>query len=50
MTTRDPVCGMNVEEEDAAATSDFQGRTYYFCSSTCKQEFDEHPSSYVQTD
>ena len=26
----DPVCHMTVEEESAAASADYQGKTYYF--------------------
>jgi YHS domain-containing protein len=46
-TTVDPVCGMNVEREEAAAESEFQGLTYHFCSQDCKRMFDEDPTIYV---
>ena len=36
----DPVCGMVVEREKAAATFDFEGTTYYFCSKGCRAEFE----------
>ena len=26
-----PVCGMDVDENKAAATSEYKGKTYYFC-------------------
>ncbi len=29
---RDPVCGMMVDERTAAATSEYKGKMYYFCS------------------
>jgi Cu+-exporting ATPase len=45
---RDPVCGMSVDPEDAAATSQSQGKTYYFCSEECKETFEENPSQYVR--
>jgi Cu+-exporting ATPase len=44
---RDPVCGMDVRPEEAAATSEFQGETYYFCSEGCKRAFDENPMKYL---
>ena len=44
----DPVCGMAVESDSAAAISQYQGRTYYFCSATCKRKFDAEPSRYAQ--
>jgi YHS domain-containing protein len=50
--TVDPVCGMVVEETKALANglvSLYEGKIYMFCSSTCKQEFDRDPSTYVQT-
>ena len=48
---RDLVCGMQVDEQDAAAkglTSEYQGQTYYFCAAGCKREFDKHPEQFVQ--
>ncbi len=45
----DPVCGMEVSPEDAAATSEYKGKTYYFCCEGCKEEFDANPRQYVQT-
>jgi Cu+-exporting ATPase len=47
MAEKDPVCGMMVEPESAAATSEYNGKTYYFCSVDCKEEFEEDPESYL---
>lgn len=47
-TQRDPVCGMNIDAKDAAATSQHQGRTYYFCSTDCKEKFDQNPQQYAE--
>jgi Cu+-exporting ATPase len=44
---KDPVCGMQVEPAKAAATSEYRGQTYYFCSPGCKAKFDANPSQYV---
>jgi Cu+-exporting ATPase len=44
---RDPVCGMNVDESKAAATSSYKGRTYYFCAKVCKESFDKDPETYL---
>jgi YHS domain-containing protein len=44
---RDPVCGMQVDPQQSAYTSDYQGRTYYFCSEHCKRRFDEDPVPYA---
>lgn len=47
-TERDPVCGMNIDPEDAAATSQHKGRTYYFCSEGCKDKFEQNPRQYAE--
>ncbi len=43
----DPVCGMEVEPEDAAGTSEHDGQTYHFCSPACKQKFDAEPQRFL---
>jgi YHS domain-containing protein len=43
----DPVCKMKVDEQKAAATSEYQGQTYYFCAAVCKRKFDENPVKYL---
>jgi hypothetical protein len=35
----DPVCGMQVEIANAAATLELDGQTYYFCCDHCKHKF-----------
>lgn len=47
MAVEDPVCGMTIEPEEAAATSEYEGTTYYFCSAGCKEAFDAEPAGYV---
>ena len=47
MAERDPVCGMMVEEDKAAATSEYKGQTYYFCARGCKVAFDRDPEKYL---
>jgi Cu+-exporting ATPase len=42
----DPVCGMQVDER-TAASSVFEGRSYFFCSPGCKKKLDANPSGYV---
>ena len=46
----DPVCGMEVDETTAKARTSFQGKTYFFCSTDCREEFDEAPEDYVTDD
>lgn len=45
---KDPVCDMDVEPGTAAGKSDYQGKTYYFCSPGCKKAFDKEPGKYVK--
>ena len=44
---KDPVCGMQVDEQNAAGQSDYQGQTYYFCSQGCKTKFDQNPEQFA---
>jgi YHS domain-containing protein len=46
---RDIVCDKLVNEEDAATDRlmlNHQGKTYYFCSRTCMEEFQRNPDQY----
>ena len=43
----DPVCKMEVDPDTAAASSAYQGTTYYFCAVGCKHAFDESPEKYL---
>jgi uncharacterized membrane protein YraQ (UPF0718 family)/YHS domain-containing protein len=36
----DPVCGMQVEIANAAATAELDGQTYWFCSDHCREHFE----------
>jgi len=44
----DPVCGMQVEEDKAAATAEHEGKQYYFCSKGCQETFTGNPKLYIQ--
>src|SRR4030043_1467353 len=46
---KDPVCGMAVDEKRAAATSEYKGKTYYFCAQSCKEKFDQNPEAFTKT-
>jgi Cu+-exporting ATPase len=43
----DPVCKMEVNPASAAAQSEYEGQTFYFCSTECKRKFDANPQQYV---
>jgi YHS domain-containing protein len=49
-STIDPVCGMKVKKEEAKATYEYKGRTYYFCTEACKEKFIKNPEEYVKAD
>ena len=44
---RDVVCGMQVDPAKAAGKSDYNGKTYYFCSKARKAKFNANPSQYA---
>lgn len=49
LLVKDPVCQMHVDTRTAEArglVSVHGGQTHYFCSTTCKQQFDQNPSGY----
>ncbi|MFY9225307.1 MAG: heavy metal translocating P-type ATPase [Blastocatellia bacterium] len=39
-TILDSICGMTVDPKKAAGKSEFNGKTFYFCSTGCKEKFD----------
>ena len=41
--TKDPVCGMTVDEA-TAIHAERDGKTYYFCSEGCRQKFLSAPA------
>ncbi|HSL22968.1 MAG TPA: YHS domain-containing protein [Vicinamibacterales bacterium] len=47
---RDPICGMSVDAAKAKAagrTTQYEGKTYYFCNDSCKKQFDSDPAKYA---
>ena len=46
-TAMDPVCGMTVEPERAAAVRKYGGKQYYFCCAHCAQKFAANPQQYL---
>ena len=45
---KDPVCGMELDENDAAGLDEFKGKTYYFDSEDCMKLFHDEPKKYVE--
>ncbi len=44
---KDPVCGMEVDQTTEYKT-DYNGKTYYFCSAECKETFESNPRKYAK--
>ncbi|MBM2838632.1 MAG: hypothetical protein HW415_1257, partial [Deltaproteobacteria bacterium] len=45
----DPVCKMEVDE-DTSLKTEFEGKSYYFCSAICKSAFEKEPHRYTEED
>lgn len=43
----DPVCGMSVNPDSAAASFSYNGEAYYFCSRHCLEKFRERPEEFL---
>jgi Cu+-exporting ATPase len=43
----DPVCGMQVDESGAAASAEWGGKRYFFCSAHCAAKFKARPDKYA---
>lgn len=44
---RDVVCGMMIDSDTAPARSSYQGKTYYFCTLECRDQFESNPARYA---
>jgi Cu+-exporting ATPase len=39
---------MTVTKENAACSYDYNGKTYYFCAASCKDQFVATPDKYLR--
>jgi Cu+-exporting ATPase len=46
---KDPICGMTVDPKKAAATIEYEGQRYYFCSKGCAAKFQQNPTKFLAT-
>ena len=46
-TTTDPVCGKQLEIDQAIATIEHDLHTYFFCSDDCRSDFESAPDRYA---
>jgi Cu+-exporting ATPase len=44
----DPVCGMTVDESNSAGSFEYDGKTYFFCSTHCLERFREQPTQFLK--
>ncbi len=47
--TKDPVCGMKVDENNSQYQSQYGGKKYSFCSKDCKTKFEQQPEQYARS-
>ncbi len=43
---KDLVCGTEIDEK-TAASHQYEGKTYHFCSETCRDRFSESPERFI---
>ena len=46
MNVMDPVCGMEIDDQQAAASVNYHGQNYYFCCESCQRQFEKDPQAY----
>jgi Cu+-exporting ATPase len=46
-STKDPVCGARLEVLGAAASEEYAGSVYHFCSHACHERFKARPWIYA---
>jgi YHS domain-containing protein len=44
---RDPVCGMTLKPAEIAVQENYGGKTYSFCSDSCRKKFLAEPGKYA---
>ena len=44
----DPVCGMQVDGKKSKGSSQYKGLTYYFCSTSCRGQFENDPEKFLK--
>ena len=45
---KDPVCGMQMEPDEVASETNYEGKSYYFCSDECRKKWDANPERYAR--
>jgi Cu+-exporting ATPase len=47
-TVHDPVCHMDIIASSSAGNSEYEGKTYYFCSTSCMTDFNADPAGVLK--
>ena len=45
-----PVCGMEVDKNSTEVQSTYGGKTYSFCSESCRDKWDANPEKYAHAE
>lgn len=45
---KDTVCGMQVDEAKAASQTNYKGKSFYSCGTSCKDKFVKDPQKYAE--
>ncbi len=45
---QDPVCGRNLIEDLVADISIYGDKIFYFCSWSCREQFEKEPARYIK--
>jgi YHS domain-containing protein len=49
-TVHDPVCHMDIIATSSAGNSEYEGKTYYFCSTDCEAGFNADPAGVLEAE
>lgn len=47
---KDPVCGMTIDSQSAAASIQYKDVTYFFCSQLCRTMFEREPEKHIKAE
>lgn len=48
LSSRDPVCGMDIDVADSQYSTTHRGLVFHFCSGQCLERFTRHPALYTR--
>lgn len=44
---KDPICGMTVDPQKSSFASAYRGKTFHFCSASCRDKFEREPEKFA---